>query len=255
MLDTALARSFLDAHPAPVVFVTVSGAHLYGFESPDSDYDLRGCHITPVRAFVSMNPPDETIEIVDKAGTPEMDVVTHDALKFFRLLLKRNGYVLEQIFSPLVIADCGVLEELRALARGCMTRHHRHHYSGFAQNQWELVTKSPRPTVKGLLYTYRVLLAGIHMLDTGTIEANLRTLNQRWKLPYIDDLIARKLAGAEKQALAPGELERHEREFVRLRSELELASQRSPLPADHSPEAAAGLSDLLVRLRMGTLSR
>jgi hypothetical protein len=37
------------SHPFPLLFATVSGAHLYGFPSPDSDYDLRGAHILPVR--------------------------------------------------------------------------------------------------------------------------------------------------------------------------------------------------------------
>ena len=32
------------ASEARPLFVTVSGAHLYGFSSPDSDIDLRGCH-------------------------------------------------------------------------------------------------------------------------------------------------------------------------------------------------------------------
>jgi uncharacterized protein len=29
-------------HPYPLLFATISGAHLYGFPSPDSDFDLRG---------------------------------------------------------------------------------------------------------------------------------------------------------------------------------------------------------------------
>jgi predicted nucleotidyltransferase len=250
MFDYDLARAFLARHPADRVFVTVSGAHLYGFHSPDSDYDLRGCHVTPVAELVSLYPPGETLEVMDKSGFPEMDVVTHDVLKFFRLMLKRNGYVLEQVFSPLVVQDSGVLEELRHLAKGCMTKHHRYHYRGFAENQWELVTRSPRPTVKGLLYTYRVLLAGIHLLETGTVESNLRTLNERWRLPYIEDLIARKLSGNEKDALAPGELERHEREFVRLRDELNTASERSPLPEMPTEESVKSLNALAVRLRL-----
>ena len=32
-----------------------------------------------------------------------MDLVTHDVLEFFTMLLKRNGYVLEQLYSPLVV--------------------------------------------------------------------------------------------------------------------------------------------------------
>ena len=31
-------------HPYPLLFATISGAHLYGFPSPDSDFDLRGVH-------------------------------------------------------------------------------------------------------------------------------------------------------------------------------------------------------------------
>ena len=29
----------VDQHPYPLVFATISGAHLYGFPSADSDYD------------------------------------------------------------------------------------------------------------------------------------------------------------------------------------------------------------------------
>ena len=36
-------------YPYPLVFATISGAHLYGFPSPDSDYDLRGRHLLPLR--------------------------------------------------------------------------------------------------------------------------------------------------------------------------------------------------------------
>ena len=31
----------------PLVFATISGAHLYGFPSADSDFDLRGVHPLP----------------------------------------------------------------------------------------------------------------------------------------------------------------------------------------------------------------
>jgi len=35
-------------HPYPLMFATISGAHLYGFPSPDSDFDLRGVHLLPL---------------------------------------------------------------------------------------------------------------------------------------------------------------------------------------------------------------
>ena len=55
-------RSEVTRHPYPLVFATISGAHLYGFPSPDSDYDLRGCHVLPVREVVGLDPGRETIE-------------------------------------------------------------------------------------------------------------------------------------------------------------------------------------------------
>jgi uncharacterized protein len=49
--------------PYPLLFATVSGAHLYGFPSPDSDFDLRGCHVLPVREVVGLiDTPHDTIQ-------------------------------------------------------------------------------------------------------------------------------------------------------------------------------------------------
>ncbi len=247
MLNRSLIDAYLKKHPCPLLFVTVSGAHLYGFESRDSDYDLRGAHVTAVRELLRLDPPSETIEVMDKDAPIEIDLVSHDVLKYFKLLLGRNGYVLEQVYSPLVVHATPEFEELRHIARGVITRHHRHHYRGFAENQWELVAKTP--TVKGLLYTHRVLLAGTHLMRTGEVEANLATLNRAFGLSYIDDLIARKRSGAEKQTLPQAELAFHERAFVRLREDLEAASAASGLPEAPAPECRRALEDLLLRVR------
>src|SRR5918999_970856 len=164
------------AHPFPLLFVTVSGAHLYGFPSPDSDYDLRGAHLLPLRQVVGLRPGPETVERSDVREGLEVDLVTHDAAKFFRLLLRKNGYVLEQVLSPLVVHAAPAHEELKSIARDCVTRHHAHHYLGFAQTQWKLFEKESPPRVKPLLYVYRTLLTGIHLMRPGRVEANLVAL-------------------------------------------------------------------------------
>ncbi len=251
-LDTSLIDRHLGTQPYPLLFVTVSGAHLYGFASADSDYDLRGCHITPAREVLRLKPPSETVEVMDKSGPIEVDLVTHDVHKFFRLLLNNNGYVLEQVFSPLVCSAAPEFEELKSLARGCITRHHNHHYRAFARNQWEMVVKGGKPTVKGLLYTYRVLLAGIHLLRTGEVESNIRTLNQFFRLGDIDELVAMKVGGAEKQELHGASLEHHERQYTALNDDLERARAASTLP--EGPGTRDALDDLLVRLRLRTLA-
>jgi predicted nucleotidyltransferase len=238
----------VDAQPYPLVFVTISGAHLYGFPSPDSDYDLRGVHVLPPRSVLGLDLKDETLDRTQIVDGLEIDLVTHDARKFFLLLLKKNGYVLEQLLSPLIVRTSSAHEELKSLAGGCITRFHAYHYLGFAETQWNLFAKESPPRVKPLLYVYRVFLTGIHLMRTGVVEANLVTLNQEYKLPYIPDLIARKLAGAEQSTLNDADLQFHHHEYLRLRGRLEAEHHASQLPA--APSARSALNDLLLRLRL-----
>jgi len=241
-------RGAVTSHPYPLVFATISGAHLYGFPSPDSDYDLRGCHVLPVREVIGLAAGRETIETSGKDGEFELDLVTHDAKKFFGLLLRKNGYVLEQVFSPLVVHTTPEHEELKEIAKGCITKHHSHHYFGFAETQWKLFEKERPRRVKPLLYVYRVLLTGIHLMRTGEVEANLVRLNEEIRLSHVTDLIARKLAGPERSVLDDSDVEFHQREYERLRGELEAFYQASSLP--EAPTARDALNDLLVRLRL-----
>src|SRR3984893_10755612 len=197
MTPMPLLRKQIEQHPYPLIFATISGAHLYGFPSPDSDYDLRGVHVLPLKEVVGMKTGHETVEKSGIHDGLEIDVVTHDAKKFFGLLLKKNGYVLEQVFSPLVVHTTPEHAELKEIAVHCVTRHHAHHYLGFAETQWKLFEKENPPHVKPLLYVYRVLLTGIHLMRTGDIEANLVKLNAEFRLSQVDDLVGRKLAGKE----------------------------------------------------------
>jgi predicted nucleotidyltransferase len=238
----------VESHPYPLLFVTISGAHLYGFPSPDSDYDLRGVHLLPLPEVVGLRTGPETIEKSGIHDGLEIDLVTHDAWKFFSLVLKKNGYVLEQVFSPLVVHTTPQHDELKEIAARCVTRHHVHHYLGFAETQWRLFEKEDSPRVKPLLYVYRVLLTGIHLMTTGKIEANLARLNEAERLPFLDELIERKVAGAEKGRLPEGDLAFHRSEYQWLRSKLQSSSETSRLP--EAPLGKAALHDLLVRLRL-----
>ncbi|HEY5453772.1 MAG TPA: nucleotidyltransferase domain-containing protein [Polyangia bacterium] len=248
-IDSRL-HAIATAQPYPLLFATVSGAHLYGFPSPDSDWDLRGVHILPAREVVGLKPVSDTLTITEMRDDLELDLVTHDVKKFFGLMLRRNGYVLEQLWSPLVVTTTPAHAELKAIARGCVTRHHNHHYLGFAATQWDLFAKESPRRVKPLLYVYRVLLTGIHLMRTGEIEANIVRLNDDARLPQIPDLVARKLAGPEKATLDDADVAFHEGEVGRLRRALEDAGASSTLAEE--PTARDALHDLLVRIRLDT---
>ena len=235
-------------HPWPLLFATVSGAHLYGFASGDSDWDLRGAHVLPVERLVALAPPRETETLSHVRAGAEVDLVTHDVRKFCALLLRNNGYVLEQLYSPLVVHTSGGHAELKRIARGCITRGCVRHYLGFAASQWHLFEKESPRRVKPLLYVYRVLLTGIHLMRTGRVLASLPQCNEDVRLPYVPELVARKTAGSEHALLPDGDVDFHRAEYVRLSRLLAEAAERSHLPPE--PTCRAEMEDFVVRVRL-----
>jgi uncharacterized protein len=242
----AWLRHLVAEGPRPL-FATVSGAHLYGFESPDSDWDLRGVFVAPLRAVIGLRSFDETFELHGERDGQELDWVAHDVRKFCQLMTRRNGYVLEQLYSPLVVHGGAWLEELRAIGEGCMTKQLVHHYLGFAHNQRALLA-GDEPTVKRLLYCHRVYLTGIHVLATGRIEASLPRLAEAHSLGGLDELIARKRAGAEHGRLGDGEAERARAALDALEERLTDAHARSALPDE--VQSFSALDDFVARARL-----
>ena len=242
-------RDVAARQPHPLLFATVSGAHLYGFPSKDSDWDLRGVHVLPAKEVVGLDRGPDTLEAHGDTEGLDLDLVTHDAAKFFGLMLRRNGYVLEQIHSPLVVLTTPAHEELKTLARGCVTRHHAHHYRGFFGTEWKLLRKQTPRRVKPLLYCYRVLLTGIHLMRSGEIESNLPRLLEHHPQEGVRELIARKAEGGEKGALDDDAATFHEGRVEKVLAAFEEAAAASRLPEE--PTARAGLHDLLVRVRLG----
>ncbi|MEV5613158.1 nucleotidyltransferase domain-containing protein [Streptomyces sp. NPDC052225] len=243
--------AIIAAEPDPLLFATVSGAHLYGFPSRDSDIDLRGVHLLPVEALVGLREPEETRSRMWLADGDEedveMDLVTHDLRKFVRLMLRRNGYVLEQLLSPLVEHTTPAHAELIALAPGVVTRHHAHHYRGFAGTQWRLYEKTRE--LKPLLYTFRALLTGIHLMRSGEVQAHLPTLigELGGVAPrYLPELIAAKAVA--EHAGAEVDFGRVAGDVEGLHGVLDAAQAGSGLAEEAS--AYDALDDFVVRVRL-----
>lgn len=161
--------------------------------------------------------------------------------------LTRNGYVLEQLTSPLVVSSSPVHEELQAMVPRLITRQYAHHYLGFARNQWSLYEKAG--LLKPLLYTFRVLLTGLHLMRSGELQADLRVLAPEYGPAYLPELIEAKKA-AEKgppPSAAPSP-ERLGADVVALTLRVEEERDRSALPEE--PSAHAEMHDLVVRVRL-----
>ena len=244
-LDYNALQQYATENVPGLLFVTVSGAHLYGFPSTDSDVDLRGSFAAPLEAILGLDKARETAEPEGIVGGVEVEMVGHEIEKYLRLLVKPNGYVLEQILSPLVVLTSPAHEELKALARASLSKKLYHHYAGFVRGEWQDYQKpGVGKTVKRLLYLHRVLMTGIVLMTEGIVEANVYRLNERFGFD-LDSLLAMK---TREQAEVEGDDSRHTQAVAGLFERLDMAWEQSALPQEVPNRGE--ISEFLVRLRL-----
>src|SRR6188768_1483804 len=104
--QAAVARPFLAERERERrhLVVYLSGAHAYGFPSPDSDLDLKCVHIAPTSSLVGLDVPEESagdrIEVIDGV---ELDYGSNELGPVLRGSIKGNGNYLERILGELVL--------------------------------------------------------------------------------------------------------------------------------------------------------
>ncbi len=161
--------------------MSISGAHLYGFESFNSDLDIRGVHLPKLCEILRYFNTSDTLEksFVDTNVWPEeVDLVSHSLVKYLYLLTKKpNGYLLEQIFSPLIIYKTKLYTKLQEFAKLMITKELHYHYNGFLKNQSKLLT-SQKKEIKLCLYQLRIICTAVFLARTGNINANLVECNK-----------------------------------------------------------------------------
>lgn len=244
--DLAKGRRFLDAHGAPRgLVVGVTGAHYYGFPSPDSDLDLKGIHVAPTAAIVALAGPADTIDHLTIFEGLEIDYTSHELGFALRLLLRGNGNMLERILTPLQLLDTQEASELRELAAGAVSQRFFHHYRGFFGRMCQDWRKASPPTVKGALYAYRSALTGIHLMRTGRCVGDVGELAPLYGFERVRDLVARKASGTEHGPLEGAAA--LDEDFGRLEDLLTRSHAETRLPAESANVDA--IDAFLVRLR------
>lgn len=247
--DLPQLQSIVATHSSyQLAFASVTGSYAYGCHSPSSDYDIHGVHLLSVQEILGLDQTCETIERkVEHPGedVEELDIATHDLRKCVRLLLKGNGNVLEDVYSPLVISSSSIHEELRDLGQGCITKQLALHYKGHAFNQQRRMKLN---NLKQFLHMYRCLLMGLYLMQTGTLEMHLPSLADEYSYPAVHDLIAYKLAGFD---FIPGNaLAGHFQNVETLLVRLDMARERSHLPEKASATIHKQLEDFVIRVRL-----
>lgn len=105
------------------VVVYLSGAHAYGFTSPDSDLDVKCVHVAPTRELVGLAVGAESNERVVIVDGVELDYGSNELAPVLRGIIKGNGNYLERMLGELVLgADATLLDEARAVCRPLLSR-------------------------------------------------------------------------------------------------------------------------------------
>lgn len=192
-----MADRFLEAagRERSHVVVALSGAHAYGFPSPDSDLDLKAVHVVPTASLLGLRPDPRPVEQILHIDGVEIDYSSHELGGVVAGVLKGNGNYIERILGDLLLVRGPLLAELQPLVRASLSRRVYHHYRGFATNQRKEAERTRR--AKKVLYVLRTALTGAHLLRSGELETDVTRLAPGFGIE-LGDLIEAK-SRAEKE--------------------------------------------------------
>lgn len=172
----------------------ISGAHAYGFASPDSDVDLKCIHIVPTGDLVGLGQVTETADRIEVIEGVEVDYGSNELAPALRGAIKGNGNYLERFLGELTLATMPELAEVRPIIRRLLSQRVARHYAGFAAGQLRLFDE--KPTAKRALYVLRTAATGRHLLASGELVTDLRQLS-RYAPAEVGELFEIKLRGEQ----------------------------------------------------------
>ncbi|MEZ4441118.1 MAG: nucleotidyltransferase domain-containing protein [Polyangiaceae bacterium] len=181
----AVADAFLDeqAERRDHLVVALSGAHAYGFPSPDSDLDLKAVHVAPTRTLLGLGTPEQVADRLEVIEGVEVDYTSNEIGGVISGVLAGNGNYLERICGAFLLRRDPDLDELQVLTRAALSRRFHHHYRGFAKAQRKALDRTQAASTKKALYVLRTTLTGRHLLETGELVVDVRELHDRSASP------------------------------------------------------------------------
>jgi len=220
--------------------IYLSGAHAYGFPSPDSDLDLKCVHIAPTSALVGLSLPSDPPDRIDIVDGVELDYGSNELSPVLAGILKGNGNFIERILGNLALGgDHVLLGEARTVVKPLLSRKLARHYGGFAMSQ--LRAFDEKPSAKRALYVLRTAATGRHAMEHGEIVTDVARLSA-FVPPEITELLAIKQRG-ERQELAPEQIQAWRGRLTAAIDAVDAAWTTSVLP----PEAPVGAVENLDR--------
>jgi predicted nucleotidyltransferase len=226
--------------------IYLSGAHAYGFPSPDSDLDLKCVHIAPTSELVGLTTVEEPNDRIDIVDGVELDYGSNELAAVLRGAIKGNGNFIERVLGDLVLGgDAALLAQARSLVRPLLSRRVAKHYGGFATSQ--LRAFDDKPTAKRALYVLRTAATGRCLMARGELVTDVARLGE-FVPAEIGELMAIKQQG-ERQEL---DVEHAKAWRVRLVTAIDAVDSAWPssvLPTDAPADAIEAVDAWLREVR------
>jgi uncharacterized protein len=185
-----------------IVYACESGSRAWGFESSDSDYDVRFIYLHPIEWYLRVMPGSDVIELpVDEV----LDISGWDLKKALQLLRKSNPPLLEWLQSPIVYRQrAGVVDRIRGLTpQYYQSAACHYHYLHMAQGNYRDYLQGDTVWLKKYLYVLRPVLAclwierGFGVVPIEFHKLVDRVIDDAAVKAAVQDLIRRKKSGEE----------------------------------------------------------
>lgn len=185
-----------------ILYACESGSRAWGFESKDSDYDIRFIYLRPVAWYLSIQ---KRRDVIERPISGALDLVGWDLPKALGLFYKSNPPLLEWLQSPIVYCENG---PAASRLRNLMTDYYDpnaclYSYLHMAENNNRHYLQKETVWVKKYLYVLRPILACLWIeAGLGVVPMEFAILVDRLIPPgslknAIDELVRMKKAGLE----------------------------------------------------------
>lgn len=226
----------------------ISGSHLYGWNSKDSDMDIRGCYVLRKEKFLGLSTPKDFFEIKDVAG---QDMSFFEIKKLAGLAITGNCNILEEFSAKQIYKTADFLKFQQLVNNAFGKKGLYNSYKGLATYNYKKFVLQGKNTVKKYLYVLRGLMAGIYVLQTGQMQPNVEELNKRFKISEVAKLLEIKRNGLEQEPLRDVETSKLDELITGLFTDLDAAYLKSRIPETPEDEEVAEIDKFIIDLRLG----
>ncbi len=147
-------------HGVRVIYAVESGSRAWGFESPNSDYDVRFIYTHPKDWYLAVNLEDKR-DVIEYEIVDEIDINGWDVRKALKLFWSSNPAFVEWLLSPIVYLDDNrFAKQARDLLGGVYSVEKGiYHYRSMAKTNYRGCLKEPLVPLKKYFYVLRPLLS------------------------------------------------------------------------------------------------